>query len=161
MKVAEYIHKIDESYAFAWYIHIRCDLDRWDNKVARENVNKMAEYIWYVDPEVLRLKWIVEYRLWNRSSWIDFIEESYKLDSRDAATLCDLIEMLCIENVPTRAKELIEYYKVSGNILNYAPFKKSHYDDKVYKAEEILLTHAKNKRKGVIQDYSGWETEDM
>jgi len=81
--------------------------------------------------EILRCYWLCEYRYWNREKWINFLRDSFTINSKDAEVIFNLIEIYILEHKYEKASSMIKYYYKNHDELITIDKDIEHYDNRI------------------------------
>jgi len=120
------------------YIKGILEMEKNNRREARTYLQKALVLTNAENHEIIRCYGLCEYRYGNREKWINFLEDSFSLHSKDTEVIYNLIEIYILEHKYQRAQKMIKYYHKNYNSLITVDKDLSYYDSKITLFEEFV-----------------------
>lgn len=135
--------KRDHNDPLGLYIKGLLEMEKNNWKEAKKYLSKAMELTEGKNHEIVRCYGLCEYRYGNRSKGLDFLLDSFAIESKDAEVVYNLIQVYILEQDYKKAKEMIKYFNKHIDSLKVIDKEISYYQKKISLFEKFLA--AKNK----------------
>lgn len=154
-----YAKSIDSNNLVIKFLECWLLLDEWKNKESLKLAKEIYK-LWEINAELLRIMWLSNYRLWNRSSWIDYLEQAFDNDPNNWDNILDMIDICIIEKEFHTARELLSFYKFHQKEINHILLVPNYYKKRIWQAEALVTKWIHASGWTILEDME-WKTKDM
>jgi len=98
---------------------------------AKNFLKKALELTNWENHEILRCYGLCEYWYGNREKWVELLQESFSMNSKDAEVIFNLIEVYMLEQRFWKAAKMIEYFHKNYEKLETMDKDISYYDHRI------------------------------
>lgn len=127
-KEIAYMKSIDDDWILADLMECYILLDEWENDLCNTKIKKVMNSGLHTD-EVVRIFWIVQYRLWNHEKWLDNLLEALDMNPLNWDTLFNIIETMIIWWDHLTVMEILEMIQTHHKEIKLCNPTSQYYDN--------------------------------
>lgn len=160
IKPAKFILSNDPDSIMWNYVSWILLMDTWQNRNALKHFDKVYELQEDEHPEILRVRWLCEYRVWKKQG-IQKILSAFEINDKDAAVISNLIEIYSVELEVEECLKYIAHYEDNIDEMQFTMNSKRVYDEKISNCKSFIEKHIENGTERNISRITWWEGDEM
>lgn len=141
-KPVDFLLKMKSDDPMALYIKGVLEMEKNNFLDAKKYFQEAIKLTKFENHEILRCYGLCEYWYGNREKGVQFLEEAWSLNNKDAEVIYNLIEIYLLEFDYRRAKRMIQYYQKNHAKLQTFDKEIGFYDQKVELFDRFIQKNA-------------------
>lgn len=141
-KPVDFLLKMKGDDPMALYIKGVLEMEKNNFLDAKKYFQEAIKLTKFENHEILRCYGLCEYRYGNREKGMQFLEEAWDLNNKDAEVIYNLIEIYLLEFDYRRARRMIQYYQKNHDKLQTFDKEIGFYDQKVDLFDKFIQKNA-------------------
>lgn len=110
-KAITFLNQKKKNDPLALYIKGIIEMEKNNREKAKETLRQALELTNRTNHEIIRCYGLCEYRYGNREKGINYLNDAFKINNKDAEVIYNLIQVYMLEHDYLNAKKMIEYFQ--------------------------------------------------